>query len=59
MVGLKPALVKKLVLLKCPEQRITNEAVEAAGELLCQFIMEARQRASIEVRLALGHFPVH
>lgn len=52
MVNFKPPLIKKLVLLKNPDQRITNEATEAAGELLRQFVLEARHRASIEVRRA-------
>jgi len=47
-VNFKPPLIKKLVLLKNPDQRITNEATEAVGELLRQFVLEARHRASIE-----------
>ena len=45
------ALIKKLLLLENPNQRITNGAVDAAGELIRIFITEARYRASIEVSL--------
>jgi hypothetical protein len=47
---LEPALTKKLLLLGQPKQRITSEAVLMANELLRLFIVEARQRAAIEVR---------
>lgn len=50
-MGFKPPLVKKLILIKNPDHRINNDAVEAAGELLRQFVVEARHRASIEVCL--------
>jgi hypothetical protein len=46
---LEPALTKKLLLLGQPKQRITGEAVLMANELLRLFIVEARQRAAIEV----------
>jgi len=52
MMGFKPDLTKHLVLLKYPDQRINNDALEAVGELLRQFVLEARHRASIEVRLS-------
>ena len=48
---IEPALTKKLLLLRQPkQQRITTEAVLMANELLRLFIVEARQRAAIEVR---------
>jgi hypothetical protein len=47
---IEPALTKKLLLLRQPKQRITTEAVLMANELLRLFIVEARQRAAIEVR---------
>jgi len=50
----KPPLTRKLVLLKNPDQRITNEATEAVGELLRQFVLEARHRASIEAEFESG-----
>ena len=42
-------LTKKLLQLKNPEQRYTNDAIDSANELIRLFIVEARQRASIEV----------
>lgn len=47
--SLEPALTKKLLLQKQPKQRITNEAVLLANELLRLFIVETRQRAAVEV----------
>jgi ribosomal protein L16/L10AE len=47
------ALMKKLLLIENENQKITNEALEAARFLLTQFILEARNRASIEVSLSL------
>ena len=44
-----PNLTKKLLQLKNPEQRFTNDAISAANELIRLFVVEARQRASIEV----------
>jgi vacuolar-type H+-ATPase subunit H len=45
---MEPALTKKLLLQKQPKQRISNEAIVTANELLRLFVVEARQRASIE-----------
>ncbi len=47
--GISTALTKKLLFADQPDQKISNEALEAASFLLCQFIAEARSRASIEV----------
>lgn len=41
-------LTKKLLFGHLPNQRVTNEALEAASFLLRQFIVEARNRASVE-----------
>lgn len=49
---LEPSLVRKLLLRRHPDQRYGNDAVVAATELLRLFIVEARQRAAIEVRWA-------
>jgi hypothetical protein len=38
-----------MLLRKHPKQRISNEAVQLTGELLRLFILEARNRAAIEV----------
>ena len=46
---LEPGLVRKLLLRHHPDQRYGNDAIVAATELLRLFIVEARQRASIEV----------
>ena len=51
--SINPALTKKLLLFNNPNQRIANDAVDAAGELIRLFITEARFRASIEVRHTL------
>jgi hypothetical protein len=48
---MEPALTKKLLLQKQPKQRISNEAIVTANELLRLFVVEARQRASIEVSI--------
>ena len=42
-------LTKKLLFGHLPNQKVTNEALEAASFLLRQFIVEARNRASVEV----------
>lgn len=42
------ALTRKLLLAENPNQKITNEALEAANFLLREFILEARTRASVE-----------
>jgi hypothetical protein len=47
---LEPSLTRKLLLQHHPNQRITNDAVNAANELLRLFIIEARHRAAVEVR---------
>lgn len=41
-------MVRKLLLRHYPNQRISNDAVAAATELLRLFIVEARQRAAVE-----------
>ena len=46
---MEPALTKKLILHRHSKQRITSEAVVMANELLRLFIVEARQRAAVEV----------
>lgn len=51
---LEPTLTKKLLLHRQPKQRISSEAVLMANELLRLFIVEARQRATIEVRLSIN-----
>jgi|AntRauTorckE5430_2_1112549.scaffolds.fasta_scaffold00276_6 hypothetical protein len=43
------ALMRQLLLEENPTQKITSEAIEAAGFLLRQFVVEARNRASVEV----------
>jgi hypothetical protein len=43
------SLMKKLLLGNQPDQKVSNEALEAASFLLRQFIVEARNRASVEV----------
>mmetsp|Transcript_25573 Transcript_25573/g.46318 ORF Transcript_25573/g.46318 Transcript_25573/m.46318 type:complete len:124 (-) Transcript_25573:87-458(-) len=45
---LEPSLTRKLLLQHHPNQRITNDAVNAANELLRLFIIEARHRAAVE-----------
>lgn len=42
-------LVKKLLLHENENQKITNDAVEAASFLIQQFILEALNRSSVEV----------
>lgn len=42
------SLMKKLLLGNQPDQKVSNEALEAASFLLRQFIVEARNRASVE-----------
>lgn len=42
------SLVRKLLLHQHPNQRITKEGIDAAGELIHQFIIEAWNRASFE-----------
>jgi hypothetical protein len=49
---MEPALTKKLLLQKQPKQRISNDAIVTANELLRLFVVEARQRASIEVSIS-------
>ena len=49
-----PALMRKLMFPDNPNQRITNEALETAGFLLRQFIIEARDRACVEVCTHVG-----
>lgn len=43
------SLTKQLMLKNQPGQKITNEALDAVSFLLRQFIIEARNRSSIEV----------
>ena len=45
------ALMRQLLLQGNPTQKITSEAIEAASFLLRQFVVEARNRASVEVSL--------
>jgi hypothetical protein len=47
--SMDPALIKKLLLLRHPKHRISNDAVLLAGELLRLFVIDARQRAAVEV----------
>mmetsp|Transcript_12210 Transcript_12210/g.22893 ORF Transcript_12210/g.22893 Transcript_12210/m.22893 type:complete len:118 (-) Transcript_12210:161-514(-) len=46
--SISTALMKQLLLAGNSDQKITNEALEAASFLLREFILEARNRASIE-----------
>jgi len=50
---MEPALTKKLLLQRQRKQRISNEAVLMANELLRLFVVEARQRAALEVSLII------
>lgn len=43
------SLARKLVLIRHPKQKISNEAIQLTAELLRVFILEARNRASVEV----------
>ena len=46
-----PSLTRKLLMHRLQQnQRISNEAVNMANELLRIFIVEARERAAVEVR---------
>ena len=47
---IEPALVKKLLFPRDPKVRIQPEALEAASYLLEQFIIAARERASIDAQ---------
>jgi len=47
--SINPSLTRKLILNKHPKQRISQEAVQLTAELLRLFILEARNRASVEV----------
>lgn len=49
--AINEALIRQLLLQENPSQKITNEAIEAASFLLMQFVVEARNRASVEVSL--------
>jgi len=49
--AINEALMKQLLLQGNPNQKITNEAIEAASFLLMQFVVEARNRAAVEVSL--------
>ncbi|KAI2498996.1 hypothetical protein MHU86_15500 [Fragilaria crotonensis] len=42
------SLARKLVLIRHPKQKISNEAIQLTAELLRVFILEARNRASVE-----------
>lgn len=44
-----PDLTRRLLLQRHPNQRISNDAVELANEMLRIFIVEARERAAVEV----------
>lgn len=46
---LNPNLTRKLLQLKNPNQRFKSDAILAAGELIRLLIVEARNRAAIEV----------
>mmetsp|Transcript_8958 Transcript_8958/g.13550 ORF Transcript_8958/g.13550 Transcript_8958/m.13550 type:complete len:109 (+) Transcript_8958:243-569(+) len=46
--AINEALMKQLLLQGNPNQKITNEAIEAASFLLMQFVVEARNRAAVE-----------
>ena len=46
---INPSLARKLILSKHPKQRISNEAIQLTSELLRLFVLEARNRASVEV----------
>eukprot|EP00979_Chaetoceros_neogracilis_P014296 scaffold4552_cov262-Chaetoceros_neogracile.AAC.6 len=48
------ALMRQLLLEENPTQKITSEAIEAAGFLLRQFVVEARNRASVEAEFDTG-----
>ncbi|KAL7543448.1 hypothetical protein ACHAWF_007393 [Thalassiosira exigua] len=45
-----PELVKRCLLLRHPNQRISNDAVRLSSEFLKRMVIEARRRAAIEVR---------
>jgi hypothetical protein len=49
--AINEALMRQLLLQENPSQKITNEAIEAASFLLMQFVVEARNRAEVEVSL--------
>jgi hypothetical protein len=50
--SINTALMKQLLLVgRNSDQKITNEALEAASFLLREFILEARNRASVEVSI--------
>lgn len=59
---IEPSLTKQLILHNNPKQKISSEAVQVAAELLRLFIVEARQRAVVEVctnTFALDDMPRH
>ena len=47
---IKPELAKKILSHAGCEKRIPNETAEAVSEVLRMFVIEARARATIEVR---------
>ena len=47
------SLVRKLLLCKHPKQRVSLEAVELTAELLRFFILDAKNRASVEVSMCV------
>lgn len=49
--AINEALIRQLLLQENPSQKITNEAIEAASFLVMQFVVEARNRAAVEVSL--------
>ena len=51
MMSVITDLSKHPILLKYPDQRINNDAVEDVGELLRQFLLKARRRSYIEMLL--------
>mmetsp|Transcript_8116 Transcript_8116/g.9490 ORF Transcript_8116/g.9490 Transcript_8116/m.9490 type:complete len:122 (+) Transcript_8116:120-485(+) len=46
--GLPTSLIRKLLLRNYPNQRISNEAIVLASELIRNFVQEAHHRAEIE-----------